>query len=335
MRTAGTWALVAICTMVFGVTAPALTSFSVVDLGTLGGTNSLANAINNRLQVVGASADASGVGHAFLWENGTMQDLGLLPGGTSAFASDINDRGQIVGYGNTAVDQFQVHAILWDGGAVIDLGTLPGGSVSVANAINARGQVVGTSQSADGQIHAVLWDRGALIDLGTLMEGGSSGAIGISDSGRVVGVTSTATDERHAFLWEKGTMIDLGTLPGDFLSQALGINNRGQVVGRSANVQESDRAFLWDNGVMREVHPPSAKFSLLVDINERGEAVGGITRTAEFTGRAAVFYRGTFALLPTPPGDEPSVATGINNRGYIVGYSGSRAVLWSPVSKER
>src|SRR3712207_6490070 len=39
---------------------PAVAQFTVVDLGTLGGDFSLANAINDRRQVVGRSATASG-----------------------------------------------------------------------------------------------------------------------------------------------------------------------------------------------------------------------------------------------------------------------------------
>lgn len=337
-RTVGTWALVAIGAMTFGVTAPALTTVSVVDLGSLGGTHNVANAINNRLQVVGDSTVASGFVHPFLWEDGTMRDLGLLPGGIAAFALDINNRGQIVGGGSTGLDETLPHAILWDDGAVIDLGTLPGGSSSQAYGINARGQIVGISDSAAGQ-RAVLWDGGVAIDLGTLPGGDYSEAFDISDSGRVVGVASTATGERHAFLWEPGgTMIDLGALPGgDQFSQALGVNNRGQVVGRSANIPlQTDRAFLWDNGTMRDLHPSGATYSQAFDINDRGQAAG-VVGTPALRPRAARFYRGTVVRLPQLPGEEISIAHGINDRGYIVGVSsvpaagGSRAVLWMPL----
>src|SRR5438094_9920219 len=52
--------------------------------------------------------------HAFLWEDGTMTDLGAREGYTSrAFA--ISDVGQIVGTSNE-------HAILWENGTMTDLG---------------------------------------------------------------------------------------------------------------------------------------------------------------------------------------------------------------------
>ena len=67
-------------------------------IGTLGGNNSYANGINDAGQVVGYSATAGGVQHAFITgPNGMgMRDLGTL-GGTDSFAYGINDAGQVVG----------------------------------------------------------------------------------------------------------------------------------------------------------------------------------------------------------------------------------------------
>src|SRR5260370_690276 len=99
--------------------------FTIKDLGTLGGDRSFAFAINNRGQIVGESITASGNGHAFLFEDGVMVDLGTLPGGTTSFAFGINNRGQVVGEATTASGAR--HAFLFDDGVMVDLGTLPGG----------------------------------------------------------------------------------------------------------------------------------------------------------------------------------------------------------------
>ena len=70
-----------------------------IDLGTLGGSNSYAQALNDRGQVVGFSNLAGDPWsyHAFSWTSGDgMIDLGTLGGGSS-IAYAVNDLGQVVG----------------------------------------------------------------------------------------------------------------------------------------------------------------------------------------------------------------------------------------------
>jgi probable HAF family extracellular repeat protein len=75
----------------------------MTDLGVLGGTESVALGINDNGDVVGQYRPSSSVVRAFLYANGTMQDLNsLLPvgsGWTLLSATDINDYGQITGVG--------------------------------------------------------------------------------------------------------------------------------------------------------------------------------------------------------------------------------------------
>ena len=60
----------------------------------------------------------------FLWDNGTMTDLGNL-GGTSSFALCTNDREEVIGNSNLLGDQ-TFHAFRWRNGKMKDLGTLGG-----------------------------------------------------------------------------------------------------------------------------------------------------------------------------------------------------------------
>ena len=75
------------------------------DLGTLGGPSSFAYAVNNEGQVVGSSNVPGDDGaHAFVYRDGTMQDLNELTGAAEAgwvlnSARAINASGQIVGFG--------------------------------------------------------------------------------------------------------------------------------------------------------------------------------------------------------------------------------------------
>jgi probable HAF family extracellular repeat protein len=68
---------------------------------------SAATAINNSGDVVGSSGTMPGDDppiHAFLYDNGTMTDLGTL-GGSYSFANAVNDSGEVVGYSTTASNQ--------------------------------------------------------------------------------------------------------------------------------------------------------------------------------------------------------------------------------------
>jgi probable HAF family extracellular repeat protein len=73
------------------------------DLGTLGGVWSAAYGINDSGDVVGGSATAGGPEHAFLYANGSLEDLNDRLAGGSGWvlveARGINASGQIVGIG--------------------------------------------------------------------------------------------------------------------------------------------------------------------------------------------------------------------------------------------
>jgi len=219
------------------------------DLGTLGGNESEALAVNGRGQVAGHSR-SGGVGaapkHAFvIAEPGTMIDLGSLGGATSV-AHDLNDRGEVVGLAETKTGA--ARAFVWtatDG--MRDLGTL--GAASMALGINDRTEVVG------GSGHAFLWtEQDGMVDLGTL-GGRTSCANDVNDLGCIVGVSQTgATDARglpvtRAFLrTPDGSMLALGTLGGEHSSAAAISEDDGSVVriaGHSHDAAGAVRAVVW------------------------------------------------------------------------------------------
>jgi probable HAF family extracellular repeat protein len=161
-------------------------AWRVVQLGTLGGNSSRAEAINDFHLVVGGSQVASGASHAFVWTPTTgMLDLGVAFGAAQSWANDINNRNEVVGWwGDPAGGSLR--AFLWrPGSGIIDLGNL-GVDRAVATGINDLGMIAGWSATPDGRDHAFIWTPwSGMHDLGTAGE--TSVAHGIGPGGTVVG----------------------------------------------------------------------------------------------------------------------------------------------------
>jgi len=204
-----------------------------------------------------------------------------------------------------------------------------GGTFSRGNSINDRGWVAGYSNLPGNQSrHATLWIDGSPFDLGTLGGPNSSVAWPVKNNrGLIVGISQTATPEPLGenwscalffaqptstgytclgFVWEKGVMRALPTLGGNN-GYAAGANNRGQVVGWAENT----------------VHDPTCTPPQVLQF------------------RAVLWEpdRNRTRELPPLPGDTSGAATAINDRGQVVGISGTcdqavgrytakHAVLW-------
>jgi probable HAF family extracellular repeat protein len=230
--------------------------FTILDLGTLGGTESFSDGfgtVNNSGQVVGMALTTNNTsGHAYRTApNSAMtaaSDLGTI-GGPGSQAFSINSSGQVVGLSNP-VGFPANHAFRTTANgkltAANDLGTL-GGTNSYGYGINDLGQTVGGSNVVgDVAFHAFRTTATGVItpgsDLGTL-GGTDSFAYDINASGQTVGASNpTGTGNsfvfQHAFRTTATGVIDastdLGTL-GGIHSAAYGINDAGQVVGTASN----------------------------------------------------------------------------------------------------
>jgi probable HAF family extracellular repeat protein len=217
---------------------------AIQDLGTLGGVapgsgvviETEAKAVNATGQVVGWSLTPTLETHAFIWEAGTMRDLGTL-GGKTSVALTITDDARVYGTSNNAAGE--QHVFLWMAGVMTDLGALPAGTSVVR--IGASGRVLGNRSGVTGMA-ALLWEAGTAQDLGTL-GGNDTVAADMNDAGQVVGSSDTASGS-HPFLWSQGKMQDLGTLGGTS-GNATNISKAGKVAGNSLTAAGVYHAFLW------------------------------------------------------------------------------------------
>ena len=265
------------------------------DLGTLGGDFSAARAINDRGEIVGFSEmDVSRTAYrhrrAFLYVQGKMRNLGMLPRNVWSEAAGINVQGKIVGTAGTGFsDDMGVtiqQAIIWSGGKVRALDNPP----SEANAINRYGQVVGKAVN-NGFSPAKWYDSRR--QSGALLTDDWGYALAINAPGQVCGENGGDGFGKHRqpFLSDStGGSADLPLLPGQVSGTAKALNNLGIAVGTSGV------ACIWNEWAITDLNtllPPGSGWKLqeATGINDRGQICGNGT----YRGNACAFL-----LTPVP-----------------------------------
>lgn len=216
---------------------------------------SLAYGMNNAGQVVGGSTVYTNwdTWRAVLWQNDTIQNLGVLDAWPRSNASAINDLGVVVGGVGTSGGAQR--ATLWYGGVAGYLGEPAGHTRSGAVDINNLGDVVGSSGPSSGQSYACWWHAGVAtnlhLDAPSEYQSGYSSASAINNSGQAVGWLLTNPSQGHqyegrAYLWQNHSMQLLPLLDGYEYATAQGINDLGQIVGFAGDGYTESRAVLWN-----------------------------------------------------------------------------------------
>jgi probable HAF family extracellular repeat protein len=290
--------------------AIAQTRYKVADQGTLGDDNfGMVMGLNNQGWTQNMDGEgnqpvlslSAGVvsGRVVMNIDGHNIDLGTL-GGKNSWDNygGINDRGENVGFAETAVPDpdgedfcgFGTHltcrGFLWRHGKMTALPTL-GGNNAQAAAINNHGQIVGMSET------------GAL------------------DPSCPAGTTAKTI---APVLWEKGEARPLPTLAGEPDGFAQGINDEGQAVGSSGTCGNiSMHAVLWENGTVTQLKDLGVAGGIAYAINHHGQAVGWVPTADGATVVASIWQGNQVTTLPILAGDDVAFATGINDRGLVVG----------------
>ena len=228
------------------------------DLGTLGGPDAIPFNVDNAGRISGFSYvnnipnQTTGVPtlDPFLWENGTMIDLGGLGGTASDLlfeGGNANSLGQVVGNSDLPGDVY-FHPFVWTKpGPMQDLGTL-GGNYGSANSIDDTGAIAGWANTAgDQNAFAVLWKDQTMTNLGSV-DGDPCSFGFFLRNGQVVGSSGDCNNDLHAFLWEHGSIVDLNTLVSPGLGAELVyadyINDRGEITAAGTLTNGDSHAFL-------------------------------------------------------------------------------------------
>ena len=180
----------------------------MTDLGGLGGTCTLASALNNQGQVAGWSNLAGDQAyHGFRWDPATqphLRDLGTL-GGSLSIAEAMNEAGDAVGAAQLQGDQV-FHAALWNRHGITDVGAVGTDQCAEATSVNSSDQVVGISvpQCGADEATAFLWERGQITDLNDFVPPDANlhlrAGVTINDRGEIVVAGLTPDGDHRAIL---------------------------------------------------------------------------------------------------------------------------------------
>jgi len=305
-----------------------------VDLGTLGGASTLAYALNDNGDVVGASQTAAGEWHAFVWKNGVMRDLGLPY--LSSKAQAITNSGVISGIVSAQAGEERSRVFRWDAGTLTELGSVYEYDGPDIRVVSMTGRdVLATFETSMSRFYSTIWLNGVKRNLGGLESSNSTArAMAMNSRGQIVGSSLMAgpavRDVYHAFLWQNGVMRDLGVFqhsecpetPGRDCGDAIAtdLNSAGDVVGRSTG-----HAVLWpnDGGLIRDLGVGWQP----VAINEAAEVAG-------YDIAGGVFWRqGVATRLESLNGQ--MVVRDLNDLSMVIGtsegdYLRAHVFVWQP-----
>jgi probable HAF family extracellular repeat protein len=307
-----------------------------VDLGTLGGSYSTANAVGTTTDVVvgGANVFTDAYQHA-VYTNSLeyLEDLGSLIGvyGNSV-AGGISSKGAITGTSDQIIDSegdIASHAFYFVSSrtGMVDLGT-NGGTLAEGNATQNANVVGASTVAGDVAYTAFVWTSAkGMINLNTLagdggLDGYNSYAFGVNTKGLAVGSSDSPDGTTHAVAWilKTGAIKDLLTLGGSY-AQALAVNDSNMAVGFSTLVGDAQTdAFEGSpgGGGLHDIGNLGGSYAQANGVNDSGVVVGSSNITGDTDVHAFVWTQaGGIVDLNTLPGLAGSAFVELNSANAI------------------
>lgn len=309
--------------------------YTLTDLGSVGGATTDVSDVNDRGEIAGVLTYPNGTFTAFLWTPTGGMRIVTAFGGSNSIGYGITATGQVLGASNVGANQ--VHGFIGNDPAQDLVAPLAINSCR-AYAANSAAQIVGGfSTPADPNT-----SRGFLLTWGLPLQdltpptNDANIASDINDFAQVAGYLTDPNGVPRAAVWTPGLLWrDIGT-PAGVQSECDAINNFGQSVGFIVPATGTQRAFLHINGIVETLPTPLDRASYALDINDRGEVVGGYGNVA-FVFDQVNGLRDLNSLIPFNTGWLLSQGIAINNRGQIVGngtYLGqARSFLLTPTDE--
>jgi probable HAF family extracellular repeat protein len=289
--------------------------YDVIDIGTLGGLESDAVALNNNGQIVGHSdtshtRDGKTVKKAYLWGKGQMTSLGEFK------VKAMNNHGWIVGYKNPS------EAVIWHDQKLVSLPPELTEAVTL-KALNDRNEVVGWLQTVEkirGNSGSEIKNRAFCFNLNdknmrlleTLGDSKMSVAEDINNNGCIVGSIKQLPEgdginhRSLATFWDEHGLTGIDPMPGFNESQAIDVNDNGQILCK-------------------------AIYNHMEDIFDKTDAKQGIVTLIPPADDSSLFYqtgfvynKGTNQLLCPDPNSffHLNIPRTMNVQGQVVGTMG-------------
>jgi probable HAF family extracellular repeat protein len=297
--------------------------FTLTDLGTFGGVESRAYAINNKGQIVGTTLFSNGDSQCFVWKNGSAVLFTYNSQSRKCEARAISEDGVIGGsLVPSSTNPWSRAFYRTPGGTISIRKPSPGDEESFAYGV-IKGRLVGESYSdTNDRSLAAMWDSN-----GVLNQLGGQVATAINPIGQIVGYGPGT----QAWVWYNGTVSYLTNWNG-YLGTAWAINNNGYIAGGADGTAYGiypPCAALWNSATPASpAQNLGCNFSAGVAISNDNWIV---------TGRSTYWCEGCASLsVPDPScslthvqdlldasgtGWQITMLTGINDSHQIVGWA--------------